>query len=198
MTILKIAIIIMLMSGSAFGFEVGDRVETSDKWVTAPIEYITNIHKDRIVEKRYTYSVTEDGVWTEINFIEIVTREWPVDHKPITKGENIMSFMFGVLGSVTFWIVFGAMGIFVGTLLLRQIAPSVLNWIKEGEKIKDGWWGPPSFFIIIGCFMLWPITLIATLIVFIIRRLLWPLFVKTIRASISLVPDIEIKKKKDQ
>ena len=106
-----------------------------------------------------------------------------------------MSFMFGVLGSVLFWVVFIGVGFFVGCLLLRHLAPKRYNSIVNNHRICDAWGDPvAAFFLLIAVFLFWPIVLVAVIAIFVIRKVLWPMFCKSIKATASLVPEIQIKK----
>ena len=104
-----------------------------------------------------------------------------------------MSFMFSVLGSVMFWVLFFVTGFVIGSILLKHIAPRTFKHMILGQK--DSWlYGDAVFFILIGCFIMWPIVLVGLSIKFIIGKILWPLFRHGVKKSVSIIPDIEIKK----
>lgn len=110
-----------------------------------------------------------------------------------------MSFMFGVLGSVMFWVIFIGVGFFIGSLLLRYLAPIRYSEIVNNHRICGNFGDPvAAFFLLIIIFLFWPIVLAGVIVVFIIRKALWPIFCKSIKATVSLVPDIEIKKRADK
>lgn len=108
-----------------------------------------------------------------------------------------MTFLFGVLGSITFWVLFFAVGLFVGSQLIRHFAPKTFKFIKTGEVIYVD--SAVAYIIIVFVHLIfWPVILFAVIIGLIISKIFWPLLCKAIRTSLSLVPDIdiEIKKKK--
>lgn len=107
----------------------------------------------------------------------------------------MLSFMLGVLGSVTFWIFFLMIGFFIGSLLLKNLTPYLYQEFIEERLNSDEKF--QLFFVAIAFFILWPITLIISFIVLLFKKVLWPVFIKLVKTSISLVPDIKIVKKEE-
>lgn len=217
--IIRAAIILLFLSCPVFGFEVGDVVETTEVWgepyIKGTVESVIGSSAQLMVDEGVyageLITFADDCLqlvdYTVVVHLGATTQRvdiyysYPggVYREPIAiekKEENIMGFMFGVLGSVTFWIVYGAISIFIGSLMLKNLAPNFYRYLMTG-KDNTAWdpVGPVFFGVMVGCFIIWPITLIIYTGIFIISRILWPLFVKAIRASVSMVPDIEIKRK---
>jgi len=110
----------------------------------------------------------------------------------------MLSFMFAVLGSTLFWVLFIVVGFFAGCLTLRFMAPKTYRRITKEHRLRDEIDDPvPGFVILVAVFLFWPIFLIGAIICFLIRKIFWPLLCKSIAATASIIPDIEIKQHKD-
>jgi len=113
-----------------------------------------------------------------------------------------MAFMFGVLGSFIFWVVFFAISLFIGTMILKRYATTTFNQIKTGKDGKDGWSGPLDGLDIVSiCFILfliyvfWPVILVALVIGLFFKHLVWNGMRKTIIVVDTIIPVVEFKKK---
>ena len=117
-----------------------------------------------------------------------------------------MSFMIGVLGSVMFWVGFFVVGFFAGSLLIKHVAPHVYKFITDPnlDEDKQGCelWTQDKFgyvMIIIAIYLFWPFIIVGVIAYFATKlfftKIAWPLFLNGFKASVSMVPDIEIKKK---
>jgi len=101
----------------------------------------------------------------------------------------MLSFMFGVLGSVIFWLIYGCVSVVIGTALLRYLAREVWEWMKEGSVCAP--------FIAIPFVLCWPVIgAFATLYV-VMKHMVGPMLIKLFIASGSIIPEIEIKKKEN-
>ncbi len=109
-----------------------------------------------------------------------------------------MTFLFGVLGSVAFWVSFFAVGLFIGSLLMKHFAPKTFHFVSTGERSSS--YDVPGEYVIIAFTYLifWPVILFGAVVGLIFSKIFWPLLCKAIKTSISLVPDIEIKNKKEE
>ena len=109
-----------------------------------------------------------------------------------------MTFMIGVLGSVVFWVVYFVMGFFCGSLLIKYIAPKTYRFIMTGRGSRDCGIDDHVFIALFNM-LFWPLIIIAVVMWFAMKlfvtKIAWPLFRKGVKASVGLVPDIEIKKK---
>jgi len=114
----------------------------------------------------------------------------------------MFSFMFGVLGSVFFWVGFGVVGFIVGACIFKHICPkhySLMCKMANGEEREigvDPFYGE-VFWTIISCILFWPLLLLA-LIFSTITKVLWkmflPLFYRLFKASANMIPKIKIEK----
>ena len=122
----------------------------------------------------------------------------------------MISFLFGVLGSVLFWVVFFAISIFVGTLVFRHIAPHGYNFLITGELTHPDYLNSFSknstrddsperviflTLMLIVCYLLWPFVLIGMAIGFIAKHVLFGSFLNMIKFIDKTVPYIKIVKK---
>lgn len=107
-----------------------------------------------------------------------------------------MIFMFGVLGSVLFWISFIVMWFFAGCFTFRHFAPKTYALVTEKQTLisDDAVDGP---FILICIFLFWPIIFAVIIINFLITAVFWTSICKLIKTTGSAMPDIKIKKKSD-
>ena len=114
----------------------------------------------------------------------------------------MFSFMFSVLGSLVFWVIFFIVGFFVGSILLKHIAPVTWEAITTGKRpmsrefrnLKADIMCMVLAFILV--YLFWPVILIGAIIVFCIKYLFWPLLRKSVLSADKIMPNIEIKTKK--
>ena len=119
----------------------------------------------------------------------------------------MLSFMFSVLGSFVFWVLFFVAGFFVGSLLMKNCFPSVFKYITTKERdLCKGYQticrSPVDLiFQAILIMLFWPLVLLYVVIIFSLKvlfgKILWPSFCKGVEMAASSIPDIEIKKKCD-
>ena len=111
-------------------------------------------------------------------------------------------FMFSVLGSVIFWILFFVVGFFAGTMVLKRINKKVFDFLigKRGCPFDESscmgeldW--VRLIFLLIVIYLFWPIILVVLAIGFIIKHVLWKSFCSGVKAVDSVIPDIQFKKK---
>ena len=116
-----------------------------------------------------------------------------------------MGFMISVLGSVIFWIGFFVVSFFIGTMLLKRMAPRLFKFITTG---KDMVWdisdmddkiirGFLIFFILISIYIFWPIILGVLILYFMIKFFIWGSFKKAVIAIDSKMPTISFDKKEE-
>ena len=78
---------------------------------------------------------------------------------------EIPTFMFAVLGSLTFWIVYGLVTMVMTVICMRILFPYVLKGLKSDkplEVVKKGWhsitYGYEEYIgSLLICFLFWPI-----------------------------------------
>lgn len=103
--------------------------------------------------------------------------------------------MFGVLGSFIFWGIYGILSLFIGTYLLKNKAPRTYEFVTTGERYYNLDIEIP--FILIACFICWPIMLLFFVLkfvfVFIFKTLLWNGMCECIKFADKAIPEISIK-----
>ena len=107
-------------------------------------------------------------------------------------------FMFGVLGSVTFWIVFFVVGFVVGSIIMKKFAPDTFNHITKGITHPDVWPLPYVSMVCICCYCLWPVFLVGFIIKFVFEKIVGPSFGKAVTVAANIIPEFEIKTKKEE
>ena len=113
----------------------------------------------------------------------------------------MLSFMFAVLGSVTFWVIFAVVGFVCATGILRHVAPKTFKWISSGfdKSAVTGYDARGEYiFIMILNYLFWPFVL-AFLIIFgciklIFKLLIGPLFMNAFKVTIKAIPKITIER----
>jgi len=116
----------------------------------------------------------------------------------------MIEFMFGVLGSVVFWILFFMVGFFAGTLVLKRIAPKTylfvttgkFTWFRSQTKPTGSDW-IVLLFLLLFIYVCWPIVVAILAIGLIVKYALWKPFCSGVKAVDSIIPDIQFKKKDD-
>lgn len=105
--------------------------------------------------------------------------------------------MFAVLGSFVFWGVFGLIGIILGTMFLKRIAPKTWEFITTGKKSYETWWFD-IVAIIIACYIFWPIIALCFGIYWFFKYVLiyiaWKPFCNLVKMVDKNIPNISIKK----
>jgi hypothetical protein len=106
-------------------------------------------------------------------------------------------FLLEWMGGLVFWGgVYGAAGMVVGTVLLRNMARETYRWIKTGER---GFCDSAFEYCIVALviYLLWPILAVGAVFVMAVRYLVGPMLRKAIKTVDSAVPHIEIKKREE-
>jgi len=110
----------------------------------------------------------------------------------------MLSFMFAVLGSVTFWIGYALVGLFVGTMTIKKFAPKTWAYITTGEKNYMLMW-MDLICITVSHTIFWPLTAIAFGFYFffkyVVTFLVWKPFFKLLAFIDTITPNITIEKK---
>jgi len=104
----------------------------------------------------------------------------------------MISFMFGVLGSLTFWIFYACISMFMGTLLIRYLDKT--TW----DGIRDGHIDYINAILMFWSMLMWPLVLIVLTIYWTFKYLIGPIIIKGLSIVVSLVsaiPEVEIKQK---
>jgi len=110
----------------------------------------------------------------------------------------MFSFLFAVLGSVTFWILYAAVSFFGTGMTLKHFAPHTYKYITTGEMYNK--YDREGYIILAITHMLfWPLIVLGVIAWFIASntfklffgRLVWPLFCKGIKVSTLHVPKIK-------
>jgi hypothetical protein len=119
----------------------------------------------------------------------------------------MLSFMFAVLGSVTFWAIYGVISLFIGTFFLKR------NHENTFEEIVNGWTSVDDFddFIIffgdvlcpfIWVYIFWPIIILWYIIAFIFSLIFKTIIANIIRKAIifadKATPEISFNIKKKE
>jgi len=114
----------------------------------------------------------------------------------------MISFVFGVFGSVLFWASFLGGWFLVGSILLKHIAPLSWEAIKTGKRpttkqfsytLKADKCG--IFFAIISVYFFWPFILAGYIFCIFAKNIVWPAFRKAVISSSNIIPEINIKNK---
>ena len=110
----------------------------------------------------------------------------------------MLSFMFAVLGSVIFWVVYVIVGLFVGPMTLKKFASRTWRFITTGEKHWCLCW-MDVIVITIGHVILWPLTIIGFgfhfFFKYVITFVVWKPFFKLLTYIDKITPDVKIEKK---
>lgn len=109
----------------------------------------------------------------------------------------MLSFMFAVLGSVIFWIVYFAISFVGGSITMKHVAPYTFDYFVKGKQHPDVWQHFTPWIIFLGCYTIWPIILIAIIIKFVFGTLFFPGLRKCIGSVANIIPEFEIKKKEE-
>ena len=109
-------------------------------------------------------------------------------------------FMFAVLGSVTFWVIYGLVTIVMAMVTMRLYFPFVLKALKSDEPVvKKGYsrtcYGKDDIVFCTGfCLLAWPLLLtlavVWTLIYEVLYKLIFVYFFKGFRLLLCKVDDL--------
>ena len=120
--------------------------------------------------------------------------------KKITnKGEcKMFSFLLGWMGSLLFWVVFFAVSFFAGTMFIKTKAPKTLKFITS-KKQRELCAARDQTFVflifIIAIYLFWPVFLIALIVGFILKRIIFDIFIKLFKYTVDNIPTISFDKK---
>jgi len=113
----------------------------------------------------------------------------------------MISFMFSVLGSVTFWVVFFVVGFIIGSVIIKHIAPLTWETFKTGKRPQSKQFSSLKadalcmVLVCISVYLFWPVALVGYICWLLLKNLLYPVFRKSVVLAGDFVPDIEIKKR---
>lgn len=106
------------------------------------------------------------------------------------------SFLFACLGSVVFWGVYFLATLFIGTMVLKYLAPKTFRFIVAGQKEL---WSliPDMVLIAISIYLFLPFIIICLAIKLLFRlmfrKLLGPACKRAIMFADSVNPSLEVK-----
>lgn len=108
----------------------------------------------------------------------------------------MLYFMFGVLGSIVFWVVYIFATLFIIALLMKKFAPQSYRWITEGyvplycDEIE--------FILMFMTYLLfWPFILIGIFIGLFCKYIIG-LGIRNIFKKVdSMIPEIQFNKKEE-
>lgn len=106
----------------------------------------------------------------------------------------MIAFSLKVLSSVIFWIFFFGIGFIFGSIIMKKIAPRTYKFFTTGDRHRF-LYSPEIFFILIGCYIFWPIILFIIVTSWFLVKIFRPTLGKAIEKAANIVPDIEIKRK---
>ena len=102
------------------------------------------------------------------------------------KKENIVmfSFMFAVLGSVIFWVVWVLISLIAGTVTLKAITTQTWRFVTTGYK-SSYLLLPEVIVIVLVCYLFWPLVALGFgiyyFITFVSEHLFWKPFCKMVK-----------------
>ena len=105
----------------------------------------------------------------------------------------MVTFMLGVLSSVIFWVGFFFIGLFIGTVVLKFVAPRSYRYITT--KQTTGYDDKAEYvFITILIFSLWPFVLVGLIFGAVMKFILWGAFSKLVVSVSKIIPKINFEK----
>jgi len=115
----------------------------------------------------------------------------------------MINFTFAVLGSGIFWVLYFALSFFVGTVLLKKLAPRTFRYITsvyvysfdEFDVINDEFDVINMIFILPTLFIFWPIVLIVGGLYLLVKHIFWGGFCEAVKKIDASMPEIVIKDK---
>jgi len=110
----------------------------------------------------------------------------------------MISFMFAVLGSVIFWVVWALISLLGGTLTIKTLAPRTWRFATEGYRDEDDLYIHEVVVVLLCCFLFWPIVALAFFIYhffnFVGQYIIWKPLCYMIKLIDKNTPTISIKK----
>lgn len=109
----------------------------------------------------------------------------------------MLSFLFASLFSWIFWLFYFGIGLFVGTIIIRNFAQISYNHYFKGHKgdcyvVEEG---VVRFIVVAFNYLFWPICLLIYITILLFKTFLSELL-SVCKKIDSMIPDIEIKTKK--
>lgn len=119
----------------------------------------------------------------------------------------MISFMFGTLGSVTFWVLYFVISLFVSTAIIKSIAKDTFSFLTGGNNHltaiplhlneRDTFHPYVGYTAIAAVvFLFWPAVLVYLMFNFAIPNILLPLLKKMIIGVDKMTPTVKFEKKK--
>ena len=119
----------------------------------------------------------------------------------------MISFMFGTLGSVIFWVLYFVISLFVSTAIIKSIAKDTFSFLTGGNNHltaiplhlndRDTFHPYVGYTVIAAVvFLFWPAVLVYLMFNFAIPNILLPLLKKMIIGVDKMTPTIKFEKKK--
>lgn len=111
----------------------------------------------------------------------------------------MFGLLFGWLGAMGFWMIYFAMTLFIGTLILRQYDADAYAFVTTGKKKGDNENDVFGYVVVAACvYLFWPFILAWKIFSFVMKivfvQIFGPLFRKSVNFAGSVMPKIEIKK----
>jgi len=107
--------------------------------------------------------------------------------------------MFGVLGSLMFWVVFIPIDFIIAIIVMKIAAPNFLLPFTENTSVFDDYEADAGSYIgaimMILMFMVFWWTIVLLLIIWKIGELIFPSFVAIVKKVINTIPTITITNK---
>ena len=107
------------------------------------------------------------------------------------------SFLFATLGSVTFWVLYFVLSIFMLVIVTKTIAPRTHSYITGGERHRSYEYIDYTLLTIVN-FIFWPFVMIGVICYFGGAKIGIPLLRKAFIAIDKLIPTIKFEKKEDK
>jgi len=117
----------------------------------------------------------------------------------------MISFMFGVLGSVLFWVIYVCVSFVVTGTLMRFATPTAWKVLTTGEKqwaydidgFMNSYYNAWVIWVGTWFFLFWPVILPSLIIYLIFTKITAPLLRQLLIKSGNIIPEFEIKKKEN-
>ncbi len=115
----------------------------------------------------------------------------------------MFTFMFGVLGSVIFWVSYFGLSLFAGTFILKKVSPdSFKRLIGTYEKPVRSRWEEEEddvawFFLVLIVYLFWPMFLAFYLLKFILVKICIGSFRSAVIFADKNMPEIKISKQQE-
>ena len=110
----------------------------------------------------------------------------------------MITFMFGVLGSTMFWVVYFVLSVFAVPIILKYSSVHTFNYlVKNGEHYFDcDIWLYVEYTIAV--FVFWPVFAVAITVWIVLSKTLWPMLRTVIIKAHKITPTVVFKKSKKE